>query len=350
MTRKLAPFVIIVILVLLTIYFSIRLLLIVTSLETTTPKTTTPTIAINPIFNKIKPPRIIEAGTSGNFTYVLDTLDGTTNVENATTAASVYFFKKPAATFGFLDEIYTMAKTVDIDTDITKHVLKDRIAQFDDGRKKLEIDIDTFNFSYEYYLDRDEELFNRELGNLGTQVDSVATNFLGKMGKYNRELAQGKRNTIYLRYEKDTRKINTLEAAEGANMVELDFYRPDIGMYPVVTSTYFNSPHYVMVAPKGNQTHVVRAKISYFETATDQVGVYPLRTGDKALEDLKGGKGLVISSPQPDGEVKIKKIFLAYYEPDFYQEYMHPVYVFLGENKFVAYVLAVTDEYLLLGE
>ena len=92
----------------------------------------------------------------------------------------------------------------------------------------------------------------------------------------------------------------------------------------------------------------MKAQIKYFAQSEDQIGIYPLRSTDQAFEDLKGGKGIVISSSQPDGEVKIKKVFLAYYDPDTYQEYMQPVYVFLGENKFVAYVTAVTDEYLLM--
>ncbi len=347
--RRMAPFAIIVILILLTIYFAIKLLLIVTSLDSQNQtQNSVKKIAINPIFNKIKPLQIPETGTSGNFSYVIDTLDGTTNIENATSAASVFFLQKPAATFGFLDEIYNMAKTAGIDTEVTKHTLVDRLATFDDGKRKIVINIDTFNFSYEYYLDRDDTLFSRDLGTSVNGVQSLGGTFLGKLGKYNQELSQGKRNQIFLRYDKESRQISSLEDSAGSNMVEVDYYRPDIGPYPVVTTTYYNSPHYVIAAMRGTSLDIVKAQIAYFERSKDQVGIYPLRTSDQAFEDLKTGKGLVISSSQPDGEVKIKKVFLAYYDPDTYQEYMQPVYVFLGENKFVAYVMAVTDEYLLM--
>lgn len=347
--RKMAPFAVIVILVLLTVFFAIRLLLIISSQNPQQAGTTqTAKVPINPIFNKIKPPQISETGTSGMFSYTLDTLDGTTNVENATSAAQVFFLQKPAATFGFLDEIYNMARNVGIDTEVTKHTLTDRIASFDDGRRKLEIDIDTFNFSYEYYLDRDDELFQNDIGTRISGIESTGGNFLSKMGKYNQSLSRGKRNMIYLRYDKEARQISPLESAAGTNLVELDYYRPDIGVYPVVTSSYYNSQNYIMVAMRGNNPDIVKAQIKFFEQSKDQIGSYPLRSSDQAFEDLKGGKGLVISSGQPDGQVTIKKVFLAYYDPDIYQEYMQPVYVFLGENKFVAYVTAVTDEYLLM--
>ena len=311
--RRMAPFAIIVILILLTIYFAIKLLLIVTSLDSQNQtQNSVKKIAINPIFNKIKPLQIPETGTSGNFSYVIDTLDGTTNIENATSAASVFFLQKPAATFGFLDEIYNMAKTAGIDTEVTKHTLVDRLATFDDGKRKIVINIDTFNFSYEYYLDRDDTLFSRDLGTSVNGVQSLGGTFLGKLGKYNQELSQGKRNQIFLRYDKESRQISSLEDSAGSNMVEVDYYRPDIGPYPVVTTTYYNSPHYVIAAMRGTSLDIVKAQIAYFERSKDQVGIYPLRTSDQAFEDLKTGKGLVISSSQPDGEVKIKKVFLAY--------------------------------------
>ena len=38
-------------------------------------------------------------------------------------------------------------------------------------------------------------------------------------------------------------------------------------------------------------------------------------------------------------------MFLGYYDPDVYQEYLQPMYVFLGDNNFVAYLPAITDDY-----
>ena len=40
-------------------------------------------------------------------------------------------------------------------------------------------------------------------------------------------------------------------------------------------------------------------------------------------------------------------MFMGYYDPDIYQGYLEPVYVFLGTDNFVAFVPAVIDEYLI---
>lgn len=40
-------------------------------------------------------------------------------------------------------------------------------------------------------------------------------------------------------------------------------------------------------------------------------------------------------------------MFLGYFDPDVYQEYLQPVYVFIGDDDFVSYVPAVSGEYLV---
>jgi len=41
---------------------------------------------------------------------------------------------------------------------------------------------------------------------------------------------------------------------------------------------------------------------------------------------------------------------LVYLDPDFYQPYLQPVYLFLGEDQFVAYVPAVSTNHLILSD
>ena len=47
----------------------------------------------------------------------------------------------------------------------------------------------------------------------------------------------------------------------------------------------------------------------------------------------------------PD-EIIIRKIYLAYFEPATLTNYLQPVFVFEGDDNFVAYVSAVTDKYV----
>jgi hypothetical protein len=91
---------------------------------------------------------------------------------------------------------------------------------------------------------------------------------------------------------------------------------------------------------------VLRSQVKFFEKSLEQFGVYPLRTGDEAYVDLQQGEGIVISNPQKRKDVIIRTMFLAYFDPDEYQDYLQPVYVFVGDDNFVAYVPAVTKQYI----
>lgn len=134
----------------------------------------------------------------------------------------------------------------------------------------------------------------------------------------------------------------------GANLVEVDFYRPDIDTYPMVSPKYFNSHNYVLLAFfPGGRYKILKAQVKFFEKSDEQVGMYPLRTGEEAYSMLQKGKGFVVSNPQGLKNVTVRKMFLGYFDPDIYQEYLQPVYVFLGDGDFVGYVSAVNDQYLI---
>lgn len=344
--RKFAPVAVIFILVLIILFFSLQLLFLYARSNSNTPKKVEK-VALNTVFSKIRPPIIPKSRSPQSYTYVLDTIDGTTNVEEATAAANVYFIPKPTATFGFISQIYLMAETMGIDTETTQHTLRDTTATFDDGKRKLEININNYNFNYDFVFTPDDINFETTTIPGSDKLESDATGILSRINRYPPELAQGKKNIIYLSFNPETKALTTLKSPEGSNMAEVDIYRPDIDGYPMVTSTYYNSPNYVLFAFDRESLKVVRAQISLLEHSIDQVGVYPIKTSTQAWQEFNTGSGFIVSATSESGEVKIKKIFLAYYDPDVYQEYLQPVYVFLGENNFVGYVPAVTSEYIL---
>ena len=151
--QKFAPLVVIFLLVVLIFYFSFRLLVLYANSGKQVPVNTKEQIKTDPTFGSITAPQIPDGKPSDEYTYILDTLDGTTNFETATSAATVYFVPKETPTFGFLSTIYNMASQFDIDTEQFPHVLDGEIATFDDGVRKLAIDITTYNFAFNRKID-----------------------------------------------------------------------------------------------------------------------------------------------------------------------------------------------------
>jgi len=341
--RRFFPVIIILVLVITILFFAGQLLFTyLASQQSAAPVVIEPP-KIDESFGKIKPPIIPQSKTSEKYTYILDTLDGTANVEEASASAKVYFLPKERPTFGYVPKINLMAKEVGFNTDGLNYKTADGIATFDDGKRKLAVDIGNYNFTFDFVLTKEDIKLNPESPPPLENIQSQASDLLQRMNRYPSELSQGKTNTIYLHFNSDNQQITTLETADGANMAEVDFYRPDIEGFPVVTSTYYNSPHYVLFGFNENSNLLIRAQVKYFERSEEKIGLYPLKSSEQAFADLKSGKGYVVSAGQENGEIKIKKVFMAYYDPDVYQEYFQPVYVFLGDNRFVAYVSAVDD-------
>lgn len=346
-SRKFLPVGIILILVLAIIGFGIQLLFLYFNSQSITQQQSTTQIPLSPIFDRIQAPIIPEARDPAAYQFILDTFDGTANPEQATSAAQVYFIPQKTASFGFLSKIYLMAQTSGFDTNITQHRLEDKIAVFDDGKRTLRIDIRNFNFKFDYKLTQDDPLDTAPESLTEQTIISTANTYLSGMDRYPSDFSAGDTNVIYLAFNPETKQVTTVDRIDQANIAEVDYYLPDLNGYSVVTSTYYNSPHFVMMLLNGGEQKVIQSTVSYLDRSVDQVGIYPLKTPQQAWEELQGGKGYVVSAKVPEGEVTIKKVFMGYYDPDVYQEYVQPVYVFLGEQEFVAYVPAVTSEYLI---
>ncbi|MBI4008949.1 hypothetical protein HY357_01835, partial [Candidatus Roizmanbacteria bacterium] len=301
------------------------------------------TIYTNPIFGKVKKPFLKNASLSAGLNFKIDTIEG--KPTTATESAKVYFLPSAPTRFGYREKIYLAAKTLGFDTELIKHKLDGKEATFKNSNQSLQIDITNFNFTYEYHFDSNPEIFQDTIIPDKKQSESQAISFLKAVGRYPEELAQGKTNVIFISYNPDAKQMTVLDSSENANMVEVDFYRPDLEQYPIVSPTYFNSQNYIMMLFYESDFKIIKAQIKFFEKSGTQIGTYAINSGDIAWEALKGGNGLVIQNPQDTQNVVIKKMFLGYLDPDVYQEYLQPVYVFLGEENFVAYVPAITEDY-----
>lgn len=337
-SRRFAPLVILFFLVFMIFFYTIKLLLM--ALQGTPQEV----LYTNPVFGKIRKPFVKEATASGGLNFTLDTVEG--QPVTASQAAQVFFLPQSTTRFGYREKIYLIAKTLGFDTALIKHRLVDKDAIFIDSKQKVTIDITNFNFSYQYNFDSDPKIFENTIVPSATEIQNKAIDFLKTVGRYPDELSKGKVNIVYLTYDTNERTFSPLERPQEANAVEIDFYRPDIDSFPMVPPNYFNSQNYVIMAFYNGGAKVLRGQIKFFEKSEEQIGVYPLKTGEVVWTELKEGKGMVVSDVKNQKDITIKKMFLGYLDPSVYQDYLQPVYVFLGANNFVAYVPAIGGDFL----
>ncbi len=299
-----------------------------------------------PAFGQLEPINFsVKVDYPPNPQFVIDNIEG--RPTTATNSASIFYIPPPTTRFGYVQNIILMARGVGFDPEFEKYTLGGTQAVFENERQKMDVDIRNFNFTFETKFDAQPELFTTTTIPLEQVISEQARAFLRRMDRYPDALAQGTEHIIYLNFNSVTKEFTVVEKPQEANVVEVDFYPPNIDGLPVLTPKYFNSQNYVVMVfePKSSLPKVIKAQIRYFDKDV-QGYTYPLKSGDEAWAELTGGKGTIVSAGENSNKITIRQMFVGYFEPDVYQTYLQPVYVFLGDNNFAAYVPAVGNYYV----
>ena len=301
----------------------------------------TPTIYFNKSLGNISPPEIPQSTTSAGLKFTLDTIEG--SPVTATETARVFFLPQFNPRFGYREKIYLIARSFGFDTEVIKHKLVDKLATFSDEEKTLSIDISNFNFKFDRKVDN--ELFSSSQLTIPskTEIENKAIDFLKKIGRYPDELGKGTTKIIYLKYNPGNQNFINVDLRNQAQLVEIDFYRPNVDDFSIVTPKFFTSQNYVVMLFQGADYQIIKSQIAFFEKSEEQVGTYLLKTGEEAWSELNNGLGFVVSGTSGQKNILIKDMKLRYLDPDIYQNYLQPVHVFLGEGNFVGYVPAVKN-------
>jgi len=336
--KKALPFVLIFFIIFLILFYIIKLLFVYLGMQK-------PSLVFNPVFQKIKAPQVRDKLAKTNFKYRLDNIAG--EPVTATQAARVFFLPEKKTSFGYREKAYLLANNLGFNTDVVTYKFDKKTEMvFETDKRKLSIEITNFNFSYQYKYKENPDIFLGTIIPEKSFIKSRAVEAITNLGRYPEELAKGKNNIIYLRYNSLKKTIEAVKDKNSANLVEVDFYRANIDGFPIVPPKYFTSQNFVVLAFKENTYSIIKAQIKFFEVSTAKIGLYPIKSGQQAWDELTGGRAIIVAAPLGKQEITIKKMFMGYLDPDFYQPYLEPVYVFLGADNFVAYIPALINEYL----
>lgn len=309
---------------------------------------------LNPKFGSIQKVVFEEPLQTEKLTFVLDTIDGA--YPSATDSASVYYVQLPDITLVYLKRVEQIAKNFGFD------VKKKQYERIDDAWVKYEDDtailnINTRAFHYYYTLKQTNKL--KELlsasssADIATAQDTLtnrATSALSDQDSYPENIATGKKNVVYLRYDYGTLSWIPAQDSEVPQAVRIDYFRQDAQL-PFVSPRFFSSQNYVILAPVETEGETVEMSYKNFTAIDDGGSLYPLISPEEAWQKLEAGKVTTVSLAKPYTlPIKIRDFYLAYYDPESYQEYIQPVFVFLGSDNYVGYTPAVKDEYLLDSE
>lgn len=336
--RKAIPYIILGALGVLILYYAVQL----TILFIETRKE--PPVKIDTVFGAIPKPIIKDATPPAGFQFELDTIEG--RPVTATKSAKVYFLPQTTTRFGYREKIFLIAQTLGFNTATASYQLNGKTATFSEDTQKLTIDITNFNFTYEYFFEKNPDILKQAVIPASAASQDTAIGFFQSIGRYPEDLVKGEVVSSFFFYDPERKILSPTTRNIEANLVEVDFYRSKIEDYPIVTPKFPNSQNFVLMMATEQGYRILRAQINFFEKSEQQVGYYPIKTGEDAYEALKQGRALMVSGPSKPKKIVIKKMQMGYFDPDSYQGYLQPVYVFVGEDNFTAYVPAITDEFL----
>lgn len=208
----------------------------------------------------------------------------------------------------------------------------------------LTMNIITGVFSISFDIGQDPSILAGTPPEAGAAMEQIKS-YLNTAKILQGDLAGGRFTHQFLKAE--GKDILPADSRSDANLIKINIFRKNYGVnndIPSVTPDMPEANVWFIIGSSSQQ--IVTAEYHYYPIEVGRSGTYPLKTSDEALSDLKSKKGFIANiGNNPDGNITVRKIYLAYYDAGQYQEYYQPVAVFEGDNDFLAFVPAVQDKY-----
>lgn len=212
----------------------------------------------------------------------------------------------------------------------------------------LEMDIRDLSFDLTSdYLSRSELLAGRNLPSEAAAV-SVIKSFVNAGQPLPPDIATSSGFVTYLKS-----LGGQLEPA--VSLSDADFIRVDVPRFPVDGTKRFYTPtgeagalQGVLTGGLGGRDQVVELRFHYQPIDYAERHTYPLRSVASAWQVVQAGEAYVAQKGR-DAVAVIRRIELGYYDDPEEQEYMQPIYVFEGDNGFMAFVPAIEPQYYSLA-
>jgi hypothetical protein len=262
---------------------------------------------------------------------------------------SVFFMPPPTSSILALDSAKQKARNLGFNPNgaiIIESIPNVYVFEKDNVPSRLTMNIITEVFSISYDLNSDPTVIGR-IPPTPENAVSTAFLYLGRAGATHEDLRGPTTHELL--------KIQDLELTPAIALSEADFIKVNIfrksiaDTLPAVSPKGTEANIWFLLSGAGGEREIIAAEYNYFPIDYSRFETYPIKTAEKAWEELKAGRAYIASTGGTDlgSNVIIRRVYLAYYDAGQYQTYYQPVVVFQGgdDDKFFAYVPAVDSEY-----
>lgn len=280
---------------------------------------------------------------SAQLTFRLETIEGA--VPQASDAAAVYFMPKAAANLLAITRAQDFATRLGLSSvpiQESKNLYRFEDPEF--ALRRLRYDIVSNNFILRYAFEQDAGLFTQRNLPLVNAAIAEARSMLQTFDLYKEDLAQGTVKESFLRLQ--GAQFITTTSLSAADALRISFFRSPLGDTPIVTPNPDEGPVVFVFSGSGeSKKRILQFAYTYWPIDLSNSATYSLKTSDQAWQELQQGGGYVARYPTTATAAVVRNARLAYYDSYEPQTYLQPVFVFEGDEGFVAYVPAVSSEW-----
>lgn len=257
----------------------------------------------------------------------------------------VYIIYRPNSSFLALDQDTKTAADLGFKEKPTQ--IKEGIYEFKNEvlNRTLTMNVLDGSFIMEYPYQTDQMLLTP--GNVPDKDQAIetASSFLKSANKYPTDIETGDKKVSFWKIDVDG--LKAAPSQSDANVTRVDFYRKNLeNDVSIFSSELDKASISVLVSGSDvNEKKIIEVIYKYANIDRESFSTYLIKTTDEAMTDLKSGNYWAASDVN-DKSVIIRKMYLAYFEPVTLTNYMQPIFVFEGDNNFVAYVPATSDKYV----
>jgi len=256
----------------------------------------------------------------------------------------VYVIYRSTVEILALEEAKSVAKQFGFENE-PNEINKDVYEFKNNKNKTLTMNVLKGDFGLKYSYSDDPSILNAENMPTKDKAIDVAASFLEAGDKYTDDLKNGEKKTSYWKITDGT--LTAVSAQSEANAIKVDFYRQLLDDKWKIVSPQAGEASVSILVSGSNESDkkIIEANFKYANVSRESFSTYPIKTSIEAMADLEAGNYWPASDVSSENVI-IRDIQLAYYEPVVLTQYLQPIYVFKGDNNFVAYVSAVTNNYV----
>ena len=304
-------------------------------------------------FGKLPNPKFSQVATSSSgLRFTLENIEGVPVVDKpqeGTASSKVYSMPKKSPTFLSADRSNKFAVKLGFTNE--PQVSNSTIYNYTDPLeplRTLSVDSINLNFILKYRWENNPIVVSNGRLDSKDQALNEIKSFIQYNNLFDDSIALGKKNPELLTYNQLTNSFLPSTSVSTANVIKVNYFRNDLDGLKILPPAFNHSYNYVIYTRSTNtNSQVLEVSYKFWPIDFDNFGTYPIKSAISAWQDLIDGYATVVNlgnnSPQ---NIVIRHIYLAYYDSEDPQPYLQPIYVFEGDNDFVAFLPAVISEWL----